>query len=379
MTTLIVRYLYTRRRNKTMQEKERLNQAIDYAIESNYKIHDRAIEITNALYSHKNVCFFGTGEFFEGCATPEYMGRFEYVGDNNPERWGKLFKGRKCLSPDEITKMDDIAVLIMIGEWRPVYKQLTDMGIECYPIDWYALNVYDPHYSNTWFEDRRSQIIDTLDLFEDDMSRQIYVEAVCNRIAPKLATKIFNELKTPGEYFESDVFSMDDNEYVVDAGAYKGDSIDKFLQSTGGKFGGIYSFELDSDIFKILEETAAKYDSDRIMLFNSGVSDETTEIKYSHIQGKEKHVEHITTLDQTLKDKKVTFIKMDVKTYELKALQGAKEIITRQTPKLAISAYHYLSDLWEVPQTIKEMVPEYKIYLRHHSPVVWDTDCYAYI
>ena len=112
------------------------------------------------------------------------------------------------------------------------------------------------------------------------------------------------------------------------------------------------------------------------MLFRS---DETTEIEYGYVQGKEKHVEHITTLDQSLKDKKVTFIKMDVETYELKALQGAKEIITRQTPKLAISAYHYLSDLWEVPLAIKEMVPEYKIYLRHHSPVVWDTDCYAFI
>ena len=76
---------------------------------------------------------------------------------------------------------------------------------------------------------------------------------------------------------------------------------------------------------------------------------------------------------------KITFIKMDVETFEIKALKGAKQIITQQKPKLCISAYHYLSDLWEVPRVIKEMVPEYKVYLRHHSPAVWDTDCYAYI
>lgn len=362
-----------------MEKKSRLKKAIHYAIESNYKIHERALEVKNALYSHKNVCIWGTGDFFEGCATTEYILRFEYVGDNNPEQWEKTFNGRKCLSPEKIAEMDDIAVLIMVGEWRPIYKQLTAMGIECYPMDWYTMNAYDPHYSNIWFENNRAKMLNTLDLFEDEISRQVYVETICNRIAPQLATKIFNELKTPGEYFQSDVFSMDDNEYVVDAGAYKGDSIDKFLQSTGGKFGRIYSFELDSTIFKILEKTVAKYDSKKIMLFNAGVSDETTEIEYGYVQGKEKHVEHITTLDQSLKDKKVTFIKMDVETYELKALQGAKEIITRQTPKLAISAYHYLSDLWEVPLAIKEMVPEYKIYLRHHSPVVWDTDCYAFI
>lgn len=362
-----------------MNEKERLNQAIDYAIESNYKIHDRAIDIQNALYSHKNICIFGTGEFFEDCATPEHLLRFEYVGDNNPERWGKLYKGRRCLSPAEIACMDDIAVLIMIGEWRPIYKQLTDMGIECYPMDWYTMNVYDPHYSNTWFENNRSQIIDTLDLFEDEMSRQIYVEAICNRITPQLATKIFNELKIPGEYFESDIFSMGNNEYIVDAGAYKGDSIEKFLQSTHGKFGGIYSFELDSSIFKELEKTAKKYDLNKIMLINAGVSDICTEIEYGYVQGEEKHVERITTIDGALEGKKVTFIKMDVETFEIKALKGAKQIITQQKPKLCISAYHYLSDLWEVPRVIKEMVPEYKVYLRHHSPAVWDTDCYAYI
>ena len=172
---------------------------------------------------------------------------------------------------------------------------------------------------------------------------------------------------------------MGNNEYIVDAGAYKGDSIEKFLQSTHGKFGGIYSFELDSSIFKELEKTAKKYDLNKIMLINAGVSDVCTEIEYGYVQGEEKRIERITTIDSALEGKEVTFIKMDVETFEIKALKGAKQIITQQKPKLCISAYHYLSDLWEVPRVIKEMVPEYKVYLRHHSPAVWDTDCYAYI
>lgn len=359
--------------------KKRLNEAVDYAIETHYKVHNRAIEVQEALYSHKNVCVFGTGEFFEDCATPEHMRRFEYVGDNDPKRWGKFFKGRKCLSPEEIAGMEDIAVLIMVGEWRPIYKQLTEMGIECYPMDWYTMNVYDPHYSDEWFEEKRNVILETLDCFEDDISREIYVEAICNRIAPPLATKIFNEIKTPGEYFDSDVFSMSEEEYLVDAGAYKGDSIDKLLKVTGGKFGAIYSFELDSAIFHELEKTAGKYDVKKIELINAGVSDEKSEMEYGYVQGEEKHLERITTIDDALRGKKVTFIKMDVETFEIKALRGAEHIIREQKPKLCISAYHYLSDLWEVPKAIKELVPEYRIYLRHHSPAVWDTDCYAYI
>lgn len=362
-----------------MKAKERLNKAVDYAIKTHYQIHERAIEVQEALYSHKNVCIFGTGEFFEDCADQEHVRRFEYVGDNDPKRWGKFFKGRKCLSPQEIAEMDDIAVLIMIGEWRPVYKQLSDMGIECYPMDWCVLNVYDAHYGDEWFEEKRKEIVDSVDLFEDDASREIYVEAICNRIAPPVATKIFNEIKTPGEYFETGIFPIGQEEYFVDAGAYKGDSIDKLLKVTGGQFGAIYSFELDSAIFRELKKTADKYDKEKIHLFNAGVSDEISEIEYGYVQGEEKHVERITTIDGALKDKKVTFIKMDVETFEIRALKGAENIIRGQKPKLSISAYHYLSDLWEVPKTIKRLVPEYKLYLRHHAPTVWDTDCYAYV
>lgn len=362
-----------------MQRKNRLNNAIDYAIKTHYEAHNRAIKVQNAVYSHKNICVFGTGEFFEDCADQEHLCRFEYVGDNNPQRWGKLFKGRVCLSPEQITAMDDIVVVIMIGEWRPVYKQLTEMGIECYPMDWYAMNVYDPHYSDEWFENNRNVIIDSVDLFDDEQSKDIYVEAICNRIAPPLATKIFNELKIPGEYFSSGVFSMRPNEYMVDAGAYKGDSIDELLKATDGQFGAIYSFELDSAIFRELEKTADKYDRTKIHLINAGVSDEITIMEYGYVQGEEKHKEQITTIDHELTGKKVTFIKMDVETFELKALQGTKGVITEQKPRLAISAYHYLSDLWEVPRAIKDMVPEYQIYLRHHAPTVWDTDCYAFV
>lgn len=66
----------------------------------------------------------------------------------------------------------------------------------------------------------------------------------------------------------------------------------------------------------------------------------------------------------------MTLIKMDVETFEIKALEGARRIIIEQKPKLSISAYHYLSDLWEVPRKIRELVPEYKLYLRHHAPTV---------
>lgn len=360
-----------------MNNIERLEKAINYAIESSYDIYNRQIEVQRALYSHKTVCIFGTGKFFEDCGIEEYMLRYEYVCDNNQEKWGKEFRGRKCISPNELSQMTDVGVLIMVADWKPIYKQLTALGVDCYPMEWYVLNTYDKHYDAGWFADQREKILRTYDLFEDDISQVIYVEAICNRIAPQYAMKSFEELKSEGEYFASDVFTMTDNEYLVDAGAYKGDSIDEFLSVTNGKCGAIYSFELDKRIFEILKRKVEKYEGVNIALYNKGLSDKRRAVAYNFVRGQEKLDEEVVALDEILFDKKVTMIKMDIETFEIPALNGACNIIKTQHPKLAISAYHYLSDLWNIPRKIKALDDGYKIYLRHHGPVVWDTDCYA--
>ena len=73
----------------------------------------------------------------------------------------------------------------------------------------------------------------------------------------------------------------------------------------------------------------------------------------------------------------ITFIKMDIEGSEMRALKGAKQIITTYKPKLAICIYHKLDDLWRIPQYIHSLVPEYKFYIRHHSILYSDTVLYA--
>ena len=72
-----------------------------------------------------------------------------------------------------------------------------------------------------------------------------------------------------------------------------------------------------------------------------------------------------------------TFIKMDIEGHEIPALYGVKNTIIKHKPKLAISIYHKGSDLWEIPLLIKSWIPEYKMYIRHHSANFCDTVLYA--
>jgi FkbM family methyltransferase len=64
---------------------------------------------------------------------------------------------------------------------------------------------------------------------------------------------------------------------------------------------------------------------------------------------------------------KITFIKMDIEGSELDALKGAARVIVRDKPKLAICVYHKLRDYIDIPLFCRELVPEYKMYLRHYS------------
>ena len=69
---------------------------------------------------------------------------------------------------------------------------------------------------------------------------------------------------------------------------------------------------------------------------------------------------------------------MDVEGAELKSLMGARRTITRDHPRLAISVYHTLEDIYEIPCYILSIVPEYKFYLRHYCSRDYETVLYAY-
>ena len=78
-----------------------------------------------------------------------------------------------------------------------------------------------------------------------------------------------------------------------------------------------------------------------------------------------------------LRDRKVTFLKMDIEGSELAALRGAERIIREQRPKLAICVYHKPEDMWEIPGFILNCHPDYKLYLRHYSISYTETVLYA--
>jgi FkbM family methyltransferase len=74
----------------------------------------------------------------------------------------------------------------------------------------------------------------------------------------------------------------------------------------------------------------------------------------------------VDTLDRAVSEP-VSFIKMDLEGWELKALAGCARHIRENRPKLAIAVYHRAADFRTVYRYARSLHPDYKVYLRHYT------------
>jgi hypothetical protein len=72
-----------------------------------------------------------------------------------------------------------------------------------------------------------------------------------------------------------------------------------------------------------------------------------------------------------------TYIKMDIEGAEPRALVGATDLLRRHHPILAVCTYHRTEDLWQIPNLIRSIAPEYNLFLRRYAEESWEGVCYA--
>jgi hypothetical protein len=84
-----------------------------------------------------------------------------------------------------------------------------------------------------------------------------------------------------------------------------------------------------------------------------------------------------TAFDQLVAHWDGKLVLFDAGGAEAEALGGASMILTQNRPKLAISSYHYPTDLWTIPLLSKRLNPAYKLFMRYYSREIDDTVCYA--
>ena len=56
---------------------------------------------------------------------------------------------------------------------------------------------------------------------------------------------------------------------------------------------------------------------------------------------------------------------------------GARHVIARDRPVIAMCVYHQQPHLWQLPLLVQSMVDGYAYYLRPYNEEGWDLVCYA--
>lgn len=185
-------------------------------------------------------------------------------------------------------------------------------------------------------------------------------------------------------YFD-EVLSFTDSEIFVDVGAFGGETAVIFANKTNNKYKKIYMLEPDVNNIKRMDANEELQTLKNVERYTIGASDKKETLRFN--SGRSGNcivtedgdvVIECNTLDSVLGDKEITFLKINTGGSELKALQGAKELISKQKPKLAIANYKP-EDFIVLSSYIKTLVPEYKISFRHYSTIDSETVLYAVI
>lgn len=83
-------------------------------------------------------------------------------------------------------------------------------------------------------------------------------------------------------------------------------------------------------------------------------------------------------LDNVIGALQPDYIKYDVEGSEWQALEGSRKTIATYRPRLLVSLYHRSEDLFALPTLLREICPDYKLYLRKLRYIpAWDVNLYA--
>jgi FkbM family methyltransferase len=205
----------------------------------------------------------------------------------------------------------------------------------------------------------------------------------------------------PGEatYFRSGLFELSEREVYADCGSYDGDSVQKFLQVTAGRFKCIHAFEPDPANFGRMQRWLAAEQrfgyASRIDARQQAVGRAAGRITFNQTAGEGACIPklgedskplvgtadgvevEVVSLDDAIPEP-LSLAKLDVEGHEIEILHGAKRHLLTAKPKLAICAYHLPTDLIALPRFLRSLGVGYSFGLRHHSNTRYDTVLYAF-
>ncbi|MEC5344873.1 FkbM family methyltransferase [Brenneria populi] len=296
-----------------------------------------------------------------------------------------IYQGKPVLH--SLDMVPDGAMVIFVSCMSPltVSRKLSEKNIDF--IDYFFFQKYSglalpdiPHWVGFAddYRENKDKYNWLYSLMSDDLSRQTLRRLVTFRLYRDLSQMNIFTNRVKDQYFED--FLCLSNESFIDAGGYDGLSSLIFAENYPD-YHSIHLFEPNANVLALARENLSHFP--RVNFYESGLSHCAQRLNFdinctasaSKISDSGDTVIHVDALDNVIKDR-VTFIKMDIEGAESDAIAGARGVILRNHPKLAICVYHKPNDFWYLAEQVLAIRSDYRLYLRHYTEGTDETVLY---
>ena len=362
----------------------------------NKNAHQHSVEY---LIGDREIIVYGAGDGFIGLRSfllNKYSLKPVVILDKKFSE-ETTYESIPAFHPDRFTPTEEqkknAVVIIAVGKTQfheEIIANLESLGMERVVL---APLFYDYHLlaptqellrkGVAFFTEQKQKILDAYHLMHDSLSQEIFslfIESHLCRIPLTIPSEPLED-----QYFPEDIAFSRDRSRVINCGAYDGDTV-RQLVARHGKLDALACFEPELSNFLKLATYLRKGIpvSDTIAAFPCGVLDENTTLRFeqgnstiSQISSEGSTTITCLRIDDALPGFAPTFINMDVEGVELKALQGAENLIRETQPDLAICVYHSPNDIWEIPLYLEDLDCSYRFYLRNYTGTTSETVLYA--
>lgn len=240
-----------------------------------------------------------------------------------------------------------------------------------------VISALEAKIKKPWFVDQmrndyikhKSQWYDLYNFMADEESKNTLLNVMRFRLSADPVYMMNYSVRLNEQYFED--FLKIDQEIFVDAGGFDGDTTE-LLCTKYPKYKKVFFFEPS---LKNMKNAKKKLKNIRdIVFYSEGLSDKSGILSFDPDAGPASSIKStgssfkikVTTLDEIIKEP-VSFIKMDLEGWELKALYGSENHIIKDKPKLAVAVYHSARDFRMIKDYILSLGVNYDICLRHYT------------
>ncbi len=290
------------------------------------------------------------------------------------------FRGFEVMSYKEAKeKFGNMIVLLCFGSQLPdVINKVINISKEqelyAPDVPVFGEDTFDINYAKS----HKSELEKVYSILSDEKSKQVFKYVINYKLSGKIDYLINCQTYKKDDF--DNILRLNNHEIFMDLGAYKGDTIEEFLQYTDN-YQKIYAVEPNPKSFsKLLKNTESL---ENCICINTGIYSKKDVLPFNNKSGRNSAVSNtgnflpVDSIDNILNGQPVTYIKMDLEGQESNAIDGANNTILKYKPKLLISAYHRNEDLFSIPLKILSIRDDYKVYLRHNPYIpAWDTNFY---